>query len=105
MSMMNRSVYRRFDCPPIDPSYNKLSHVDDVVDGKLVKRSVVKRVSVVDSFGDLQSSEFSVQNYIALGITEQLKLGFFANHDVDSISSQVDNALSKFDNANSIPND
>lgn len=98
MSMMNRQKVCTIDCKPIPDSYNKLSFVDDVVDGKIVKRSEYKRSSVKDTYGDMQSSEFSIQNYIALGVTDSLKVGVFANNDIDGFSSALESAMNAVDN-------
>lgn len=78
---------------PIKPGYNKMTASQDVKDGLPSKNVVFKYTSVQDVYAGISASDFSIANYQAMGIVQDLKVGTFANHDIDTISQLAEEAL------------
>lgn len=94
MKNFNRSPLFRCVLPFCRPAYTKLSTSDNVVNGVLSRQSKFVESSVADTFGKLKSSDFSIGNYIALGVVDRLKSAVFANHDIDSVTNAIESVLS-----------
>lgn len=78
---------------PAKVGYMKMVTSNDVKNGLPAKNVSFERSSVADTFKGISASDFSIANYLAMGIIDTLKVGTFANTDIDAISQMADEAL------------
>lgn len=92
MSVYTLSQIKPSKYPKIDDGYNKFTISQSVENGVVTRSGQFKRSSVKDNFGDLESYNFSMANYEALGVVDRLKSAGprqLQNHDLDTLETSV----------------
>lgn len=83
------------------PSYMKLTPIDEVSDGVLVRSSEFRSYNVEDNNKQFSFRDFEIGNIIAVGATNMLKPVSMANHDVAGVAQAFDDLNNKLDGTTS----
>ena len=99
-----RKVYHK----NIVSNYDITTSEDVVVDGRILKRSVIKTVHPQDKMRGLKPTDFALENIIAVGALDSLKegsysIGISAELD-DKMSGTIDNIIKAVDSEESAQN-
>lgn len=84
---------------PLVPSYMKLTQKSDVRNGKMVHFSEFVKSSLDSQFAGIDATDFSISNYIAMGVVDQLKPTVFNGSSVSAVDA-VESVVSALSDPN-----